>query len=109
MSKQEWTVVIVLGSIVALASLVGAIMLAVRVWRTRAMLSQLGAGGRFAFYGALVYLVLPIDVLPDPIYLDDMGILAGALLYLGRLVSKHRAARVPRQVRPPTRSPQRRD
>jgi uncharacterized membrane protein YkvA (DUF1232 family) len=109
MSKQEWTVVIVLGSLVALASLVGAIMLAVRVWRTRAILSQLGAGGRFAFYGALAYLVLPVDVLPDPIYLDDMGILAGALLYLGRLVSKHRAASVPRQARPPTRSPQRHD
>ena len=109
MSQQEWIVVIVLGGIVALASLIGAVILAMRVWRTRALLTQLGAGGRFAFYGALAYLVLPIDVLPDPIYLDDMGILAGALLYLGRLAHKHHAANLPRQVRRPTRSPELRD
>jgi len=35
--------------------------------------------------------VLPVDLLPDPVYLDDMGVLAGALIYLTRLVNKHRA------------------
>jgi hypothetical protein len=112
MSEQAWTVIIVVGIVVAVASLIGAIILAVRVWRTRAMLTDLGAGGKFAFYGALAYTILPLDVLPDPIYLDDMGVLAGALLYLTHLVRKHRAARsvaVPRQTRPPARSPQRQD
>jgi hypothetical protein len=93
MSEQAWTVLIVVGIVVALASLVGAVILAVRLWRTRALLTNLGAGGKVAFYGALAYTVLPLDVLPDPIYLDDMGALAGALLYLGHLVRRHRAAR----------------
>jgi hypothetical protein len=105
MSREAWIVVIVLGGIIAVATLVGAILLAVRVWRTRAMLGDLGFGGKLAFYGALVYTVFPVDVLPDPIYLDDMGVLAGSLLYLTHLVSKRRAgargANLPRQGRAP--------
>jgi uncharacterized membrane protein YkvA (DUF1232 family) len=56
------------------------------------MLTGLGAGGKIAFYGALIYTIFPVDVLPDPIYLDDMGVLAAALIYLTRLVHKRRAA-----------------
>lgn len=96
MSREEWIAVIVLGSIVAVATLIGAIVLGVRLWRTRKMLTDLGAGGKVAFYGALLYTFLPIDVLPDPVYLDDMGILAGALFYLTHLVRKQRAARARR-------------
>jgi hypothetical protein len=113
MSREAWTAILVIGAVVALASLVGAIVLAVRVWRTRAMLGELGVAGKWAFYGALVYTIFPVDVLPDPIYLDDMGVLGGALLYLTHLVHKHRTARagshpgLPRQPRPPSR-PQRR-
>ncbi|BFO18866.1 hypothetical protein SHKM778_52540 [Streptomyces sp. KM77-8] len=29
--------------------------------------------------GAVLYLVLPADLLPDPVYLDDMGVLLLAL------------------------------
>jgi hypothetical protein len=90
MSREAWTAVIVLGVIVAVATLIGALVLAVRVWRTRKLLGELGAGGKVAFYGALLYTILPVDVLPDPIYLDDMGLLAGALLYLTHLVRKQR-------------------
>ncbi|GIG88101.1 DUF1232 domain-containing protein [Plantactinospora endophytica] len=94
MSRETWTVILVLGGIVAVATLVGAIMLAVRVLRTRKLLGELGAGGKVAFYGALIYTVLPVDLLPDPIYLDDMGVLAGALLFLTRLVHQRRTDRV---------------
>ncbi|GAA4698982.1 YkvA family protein [Phytohabitans rumicis] len=95
MSREAWTVVIVLGVIIAVASLIGAIVLAVRVWRTRKLLVGMGAGGKLAFYGALLYTILPVDVLPDPIYLDDMGLLAGSLLYLTHLVRKQRATPPP--------------
>ncbi|WP_444949721.1 hypothetical protein [Micromonospora ureilytica] len=91
MSRQSWVLVVVAG-ILALATLVGAVVLAVRVVRTRRMLTGLGAGGKVAFYGALIYTIFPVDVLPDPIYLDDMGVLAAALIYLTRLVHKRRAA-----------------
>ena len=90
MSREAW-VLVVLAAVVAAAMLAGAVVLAVRLVRTRRMLGALGAGGKVAFYGALIYTILPVDLLPDPIYLDDMGVLAGALFYLGRLVAKHRA------------------
>ncbi|NHO80268.1 YkvA family protein [Micromonospora sp. CMU55-4] len=93
MSREAW-VLVVLAAVVAAAMLAGAIVLAVRLVRTRRMLGALGAGGKVAFYGALIYTILPVDLLPDPIYLDDMGVLAGALFYLGRLAVKHRAAQV---------------
>ncbi|MET8906510.1 YkvA family protein [Micromonospora sp. NPDC004551] len=91
MSREAW-VLVVLAAVAALATLVGAVLLAVRVVRTRRMLGALGVGGKVAFYGALIYTILPVDLLPDPIYLDDMGVLAGALIYLSRLAAKHRAA-----------------
>ncbi|MFI7425958.1 hypothetical protein ACIBPB_03125 [Micromonospora sp. NPDC049836] len=91
MSRETWLLVVLAG-LVALATLVGAVLLAVRVVRTRRLLGALGVGGKVAFYGALIYTILPVDLLPDPIYLDDMGVLAGALVYLGRLAARHRAA-----------------
>ncbi|MEU1885382.1 YkvA family protein [Micromonospora sp. WMMD987] len=105
MSRQMWALVVV-GGLLALATLVGAVLLAVRVVRTRRLLGTLGVGGRVAFYGALVYTVLPVDLLPDPIYLDDMGVLAGALIYLTRLAHRRRATdrRVPGQPGTPARS-----
>jgi hypothetical protein len=76
-------------------------VLVIKVLRTRKLLGELGVGGKFAFYGALLYTILPVDLLPDPIYLDDMGVLAGTLIYLTRLVHKRRAARaVPRPGAP---------
>lgn len=94
MSDAEWTAIAVVGGILAVVTLVGAVVLAVRLVRTRKLLSELGAGGKVAFYGALVYTIFPVDLLPDPIYLDDMGVLAGALVYLTRLVHKRRAQRL---------------
>jgi uncharacterized membrane protein YkvA (DUF1232 family) len=98
----------VVGGIVALITFIGAIVLLVRVVRTRKLLADLGAGGKVAFYGALIYTIFPIDLLPDPIYLDDMGVLAGALFYLTRLAQKRRnqLPRVPqRQPRVDGRPP----
>lgn len=99
MSDSGWVVLIVVGCIVALATLIGAIVLLVKVLRTRKVLADLGTGGKVAFWGALVYTIFPVDLLPDPIYLDDMGVLAGALVYLTRLVQKRRAERELGRVR----------
>jgi hypothetical protein len=90
MSREQW-VLVGLAGLVALATLVGAVLLGIRLVRTRKMLGTMGVGGKVAFWGALVYTIFPVDVLPDPIYLDDIGVLAAALIYLGGLVRKHRA------------------
>ncbi|GAB7042735.1 hypothetical protein JCM9533A_65860 [Catenuloplanes niger JCM 9533] len=82
-------------ALLMLAMLAGAIVLGFRVWKMRRMLTELGAGGKFAFWGAIIYTISPVDLLPDPILLDDIGVLAGSLLYLTHLVRKVRAGRRP--------------
>lgn len=102
MSREAWIVIVIVG-VVAPATLVGAVLLAIRLVRAHRLLTSLGAGGKVALYGALIYTIFPVDLLPDPIYLDDMGVLAGALIYVTRLVHQHRAAtrRLPGQAGPP--------
>ncbi|NUR72385.1 MAG: DUF1232 domain-containing protein [Hamadaea sp.] len=92
MSREAWIVVGVVAGVVALATLYGAIRLARKLFVTKRMLGDLGTGGKVAFWGALIYTILPIDLLPDPMYLDDMGVLTAALLYLTHLLRKRRAA-----------------
>ncbi|MGS2615546.1 hypothetical protein ACVCAH_13640 [Micromonospora sp. LZ34] len=101
MSREAWLIVAVVGVLVV-AMLAGAVWLAVRVVRARRLLGDLGGGGKVAFYGALIYAIFPVDLLPDPIYLDDMGVLAGALIYLTRLAAKRRAAARPLPGQPGT-------
>lgn len=91
MSNGDWTLLVVLAGIFAVATLIGAIVLARKVWKTRKMLGDLGAGGKVAFYGALIYTIFPVDLIPDPVYLDDMGVLTAALIYLTKLYHKRRA------------------
>ncbi|MEV7322373.1 YkvA family protein [Streptomyces sp. NPDC093970] len=75
------TTVLVICAIVAAALLAGAVTVLVRLVRTRSSLRRAGlpTGPRWVFWGAVLYLVLPTDLLPDPIYLDDIGVLLLAL------------------------------
>jgi len=45
---------------------------------------------KFVYYASLVYAVFPIDLLPDPALIDDIGVLLGGLLYVNRVVKKLR-------------------
>nr|WP_202478287.1 YkvA family protein [Streptomyces sp. SID5470] len=71
-------VVVVVLAALALAVAVG---LLVRLVRTRRGLRRAGlpTGPRWVFWGALLYFVLPTDLVPDPVYLDDIGVLLLAL------------------------------
>ncbi|MFF8726847.1 DUF1232 domain-containing protein [Streptomyces sp. NPDC015171] len=74
-------------TLLLIAAAVGAVLLAVavgllvRLVRTRRTLERAGlpTGPRWVFWGAVAYLVLPTDLLPDPVYLDDIGVLLLAL------------------------------
>ena len=50
---------------------------------------QMPVQGKLAFWAAIVYTVFPVDVLVDPVYLDDIGVLSAAIAYLGHLVNKY--------------------
>ncbi|MEU7384083.1 MULTISPECIES: YkvA family protein [unclassified Streptomyces] len=68
--------------VLALAAVLAvAVVLLRRLVRTRRELRRAGlpTGPRWVFWGAVVYLVLPTDLLPDPVYLDDIGVLLLAL------------------------------
>jgi len=105
----------VIGGLLLVGGLVLAIVLAIRVWKTGKYLQAMGAGGKFAFWGAIIYTIFPVDLLPDPIYLDDVGVLGGALIYLTRLAVKTRqrqqaqqpgrAVSPPQLQRPPQKTP----
>jgi len=97
-SREAWIAIAVVVLIIGAVTLYGAIKLVKRLFVTKRLLGELGGtSGKVAFWGALIYTILPIDLLPDPIYLDDMGVLAAALFYLTNLLRKRRAAmpRVP--------------
>jgi uncharacterized membrane protein YkvA (DUF1232 family) len=75
------TEVIILAAVLAAVVLVLAIGILVRLVRARRELRRAGlpTGPRWVFWGAVLYFVLPADLLPDPVYLDDIGVLLLAL------------------------------
>ncbi|MEU6292946.1 YkvA family protein [Streptomyces sp. NPDC005047] len=75
------TVVILVAALLAALVLAGAVAVLVRLVRTRRDLRRAGlpTGPRWVFWGAVLYLVLPADLVPDPVYLDDIGVLLLAL------------------------------
>ncbi|MFH8626484.1 YkvA family protein [Streptomyces vietnamensis] len=58
-----------------------AAVLLVRVFRTRRLLLDAGVPlqSKALFWASVVYAVSPIDLIPDPVYLDDIGVLLIAL------------------------------
>ncbi|WP_369148613.1 YkvA family protein [Streptomyces sp. R44] len=59
-------------------------VLLIRVFRTRRLLLDAGVPlqSKALFWASVVYTVSPIDLIPDPVYLDDIGVLLVALRVL---------------------------
>ncbi|MET9963971.1 YkvA family protein [Streptomyces sp. NPDC006326] len=89
MDAQVWLTV---AAVAALGLAVAAAVLLVRVVRTRRLLLDAGIPLRdkALFWVAVVYTVSPVDLIPDPVYLDDIGVL---LLALRSLQAAAQAAR----------------
>ncbi|MBG0850609.1 DUF1232 domain-containing protein [Streptomyces spinoverrucosus] len=75
------TAVLAVVAVIAALLLAAAVGLLVRLIRARRGLRRAGlpTGPRWVFWGAVLYFVLPTDLLPDPVYLDDVGVLLLAL------------------------------
>nr|WP_228454379.1 YkvA family protein [Streptomyces alkaliphilus] len=85
--------------VIAVATAAVAVVLVTKLVRSYRTLRAVGlnSGDRFAFWGAIAYTIWPVDLLPDPIYLDDIGVLLAALTRLGMSA---RDARRKREVDP---------
>lgn len=88
---MDTSVWLVLGVLVALLLAGAAAVLLVRVFRARKLLLDAGVPlrSKALVWAAVIYTVSPVDLLPDPVYLDDIGFL---LLALRSLHSAARAA-----------------
>lgn len=78
MDANAWFIV---AAVLALITMVGAAVLLVRVVRARKLLVDAGIPlrSKALFWTAVLYTVSPVDLLPDPVYLDDIGLLLLAL------------------------------
>ncbi len=74
-------------AVVALVMVVAAVFLFLRLLATFRLVHQqfMPLGAKAAFWLALGYTILPIDVLPDPLLFDDIGVLLAALAYINHL------------------------
>ena len=88
MSRETWIAIGIAVAVIGVITLYGAIRLLIKLFRMRRSLGDLTTGGKIAFYGSLLYTIFPVDLLPDPIYLDDMAVLGTALVYLTRLLHR---------------------
>ncbi|MGW7196306.1 YkvA family protein [Streptomyces chryseus] len=91
MSTEAWTVLVV-AVVLVVAMLAAAVFVLVRLVRARRSLREAGLpeGRPWVFWAAVAYLVLPADLMPDPVFLDDIGVLLLALKSVrgGREVTK---------------------
>ncbi|MFP8959763.1 DUF1232 domain-containing protein [Streptomyces nanhaiensis] len=101
---ESWQVVLVAaGAVLAVATLAVAAVLLVRLVRTYLLLrgADVPVSARTAFWGALLYTVFPVDLLPDPVYLDDVGLLLLALHHLSGVARRYGRAPGEAQAAPP--------
>ncbi|MEU0137234.1 YkvA family protein [Streptomyces sp. NPDC006296] len=78
---MDISVWLVLGALAALLMAGAAAVLLVRVIRARKLLVDAGIPlqNKALVWAAVIYTVSPVDLLPDPVYLDDIGFLLLAL------------------------------
>ena len=93
MPEPGWDVLSTLGVLALIVVVVTALVvlvLAIVMVRRHRKVHQPGVpvSAKVSYYGSIAYAVLPTDLLPDPILLDDIGVLATALLYVGHVLKR---------------------
>ncbi|MBB4908835.1 YkvA family protein [Actinophytocola algeriensis] len=81
---EFWSTLSVIGIVaVGLVALIAAVLV-YRLVRKYRQVHRPGVpvSAKVAFWAPLVYTVFPVDALPDPIYLDDIAVLIGGLVFV---------------------------
>ncbi|WP_327418028.1 YkvA family protein [Streptomyces sp. NBC_01233] len=97
---MDGTVWLSLVTVVAVGLAIAAAVLLVRVFKARRLLLDAGIPLRdkALFWVAVIYTVSPVDLIPDPVYLDDIGVLMLALRSLHAAAGAVRTAKEPDAV-----------
>ncbi|MEU7062723.1 YkvA family protein [Streptomyces sp. NPDC046161] len=87
MDGKVW---LTLAAVVAAGLALYAAVLLVRVFKARRLLLDAGIPLRdkALFWVAVLYTISPVDLIPDPVYLDDIGVLLLALRSLHAAVAR---------------------
>ncbi|MFJ9187311.1 YkvA family protein [Streptomyces anulatus] len=103
---MDTTVWLVLGAVAVLIMLASAVVLLVRVFKARKLLVDAGIPlrSKALVWAAVIYTVSPVDLLPDPVYLDDIGFLLVALRSLHSAASAVGVRPGTRAEKPPLES-----
>ncbi|GAA2404939.1 hypothetical protein GCM10010420_35760 [Streptomyces glaucosporus] len=83
-------IVLAVAGVAVASMLVAAAVLALRLVRTWRLVrgEDVTPRTRFVFWGALAYAALPLDLLPDPVYLDDIGLLWLAVRHIAGVAER---------------------
>lgn len=94
MDTRAWLIV---AAVAALLTAAVALVLLVRVFRARKLLTDAGIPlrSKALFWVAVIYTISPVDLLPDPVYLDDIGFLLAALHSLHAAAGAAMGAKAP--------------
>ncbi|WP_030295442.1 YkvA family protein [Streptomyces katrae] len=104
---MDGTVWLTVAAVVALGLAIAAGVLLVRVFAARRLLLDAGIPLRdkALFWVAVIYTLSPVDLVPDPVYLDDIGILLLALRSLHAAAGAVRPGAVETSKRTPATDP----
>ncbi|SER30264.1 Protein of unknown function [Actinokineospora terrae] len=85
-----WTGLGVVAVVVVVVLVLVALFLAYRLIRKHRQVNQPDTPmpTKVAYWLSLAYTVFPVDALPDPIYLDDIAVLTGSLIYVTTTLRK---------------------
>ncbi|MFB6783578.1 MULTISPECIES: YkvA family protein [unclassified Streptomyces] len=99
MDTKAW---ILVGAVAALLTMGAAGVLLVRLFRARKLLMDAGVPlrSKALVSAAVIYTVCPVDLIPDPVYLDDIAFLLLALRSLAAPGPGQLGRRVPCEGRP---------
>ncbi|WP_329181923.1 MULTISPECIES: YkvA family protein [unclassified Streptomyces] len=101
MDSTKWSLLWLLAA-VAVVSLIVAIRLLVKLVRSWRLVKSSGIpmSTKTMFWASVAYLIWPVDLLPDPIYIDDVGFLLLALRSLHAAAARYGVSRTGKDLGP---------
>jgi hypothetical protein len=105
MSTWDWIGIGLLAVLVIITGVI-AVWLVVKVIRKYRLVMRpdVPVAAKITFFASIAYTIFPIDLLPDPILIDDIAVLIGTLTYLGHIAKKFNdpSAELPSALPEPT-------